>query len=242
LGDLLKGSRTRVDFAEGSETDEFWAAIGGKTEYNDSAAAHPDVEPRLFQCSDAKGDFRVEEIPNFMQEDMNDEDVFMLDTFTEIYMWFGSKSGTDEQKLAAESAEKFVKNADDGRDSDCPILRVCAGFEPPMFTQHFIDWDPKRNYSSDAAYERHLKELGSAFDDTTVRRISAGDIGFVDTATYSYEELKGKGNCPTGVDPSKKEEHLSDDEFMKLFKMSKSDFAGMAKWKRDKAKKSLDLF
>ena len=26
-----------------------------------------------------------------------------------------------------------------------------------------------------------------------------------DSRKFKYEELKGKGNCPTGVDPSKKE-------------------------------------
>ena len=56
---------------EGEEPDEFWAALGGKTEYASSkwlAEVLPSNPPRLFQCSNASGKIKVEEIFDFSQD------------------------------------------------------------------------------------------------------------------------------------------------------------------------------
>ncbi len=100
------------------------------------------VDPRLFHCSNAKGKFRVEEVHSFSQEDLSDEDVFLLDAHDSLYVWVGSKANKDEILEAAEFAERYVKEADDGREDGCPVTRVSAGFEPVLFTQHFIGWNP----------------------------------------------------------------------------------------------------
>ena len=39
---------------------------------------------RLFQCTNAKGTFRVFEIHDFAQDDLENEDVMMLDVWTEV--------------------------------------------------------------------------------------------------------------------------------------------------------------
>jgi len=51
-----------------------------------------------------------------------------------------------------------------------------------------------------------------------------------------------KAGCPDGVDPTSKEQHLSDDDFAAVFGMSKEEFNGMAAWKRKKAKQQHGLF
>ena len=54
---------------EGKEPAEFWDALGGKTEYATIKESEPDFKPpRLFQCSNARGYFYVEEIFDFDQE------------------------------------------------------------------------------------------------------------------------------------------------------------------------------
>jgi len=57
---------------EGQEKADFWTAIGGQEAYASEKrlqleeSEHP---TRLFQCSNASGNFVVEEIPNFNQVD-----------------------------------------------------------------------------------------------------------------------------------------------------------------------------
>lgn len=46
---------------EGQESAEFWSAIGGKKEYaSDPAFLDETRDPRLFQCSNASGSFKVD--------------------------------------------------------------------------------------------------------------------------------------------------------------------------------------
>lgn len=240
---LLQGKRTITKVEEGKETDAFWKPLGGKGDYNtgiDNGVA--DAEPRLFQASNGKSGFYVEEITNFSQEDLNDEDVMLLDTYSSLFVWVGSCSNKEEQQQAVEFAERYIKEVDDGRDSDCPILRVCAGFEPILFTQHFVGWNPALGCSSNEAYLRKLKELGSAFGSTAVEKIDSSAFAFKSGVTFAYAALKGKGNVPEGCDPANKEKYLSAEEFKTVFGMDASEFAKQPAWKVKQMKQSKDLF
>ena len=67
----MSPGREIVKLSEGSEPEEFWAALGGKSEYASSkwlAQELPNYPPRLFQCSNASGRFNVEEIFDFAQD------------------------------------------------------------------------------------------------------------------------------------------------------------------------------
>eukprot|EP00011_Vannellida_sp_DIVA3-517-6-12_P003848 CAMPEP_0114618628 /NCGR_PEP_ID=MMETSP0168-20121206/7797_1 /TAXON_ID=95228 ORGANISM="Vannella sp., Strain DIVA3 517/6/12" /NCGR_SAMPLE_ID=MMETSP0168 /ASSEMBLY_ACC=CAM_ASM_000044 /LENGTH=274 /DNA_ID=CAMNT_0001829773 /DNA_START=29 /DNA_END=853 /DNA_ORIENTATION=+ len=58
---------------------------------------------------------------------------------------------------------------------------------------------------------------------------------------YPLGVLKAK-LLPEDVDPMKKEEYLSDDDFKAAFKMDKDEFARSPQWKRKTKKKELGLF
>lgn len=58
---------------------------------------------------------------------------------------------------------------------------------------------------------------------------------------YPLKVLTGK-LLPEDVDPSKREEYLSDDEFKEHFQMDKQEFASSPQWKRRNKKKQLGLF
>ena len=63
--------REIVKLQEGNETQEFWAALGGKAPYANTKILLEEVpshSPRLFQCSNASGHFNVEEIFDFAQD------------------------------------------------------------------------------------------------------------------------------------------------------------------------------
>eukprot|EP01031_Cornospumella_fuschlensis_P032521 gene32521-39321_t len=58
--------------------------------------------------------------------------------------------------------------------------------------------------------------------------------------SFNLEQLKGA--LPSSVDPTRKEEYLSDADFQKAFGMDRNAFKALAKWKRDDAKKKVGIF
>jgi len=69
---------------------------------------------------------------------------------------------------------------------------------------------------------------------------SAPASGDVARRSYTYVELKG-GRIP-GVEWSRRESYLDDNEFQEVFKMNRQDFNKLAQWKRDEKKKAVGLF
>ena len=57
----------------------------------------------------------------------------------------------------------------------------------------------------------------------------------VEQSTYTLAELQS--GIPPGVDKFRKEEYLSDDEFLKVFKMTKEIFRALPNWKKTDMKK-----
>lgn len=162
---LGHGGRELVSVAEGDETDDFWACLGGKDAYSTTAAGFDMPRPsRLFQASNASGKFRLDEIVSFDQTDLNDEDVFLLDTYTQLFVWVGSQSNQEEREKSMVVARDFIDTASDGRDADMPIVSINAGNEPELFTSHFLPWDPE--YTSKHMfvdpYEARLAQVKAA--------------------------------------------------------------------------------
>ena len=115
--------------------------VGGKTSYASIAPDEPlPRDPRLFQCCNLTGAFQVEEVAEFTQADLNDDDVYLLDAYTAVYLWIGNGSNTQERAKADEFVKQYVDAAKDGRDKDCPIIKVNAGAEPMLFTSYFVPW------------------------------------------------------------------------------------------------------
>jgi len=144
LAGTYKGSSGRLVkvIHEGFEEKTFWEDLGGRTEYASmSPGESPPKDARLFSASNATGRFKIEEVDNFVQSDLNDEDVFLLCTFTQLFVWIGSQSNQNEKEEALKVAERFMAEVDDGRDPDIPIIRITAGQEPIIFSCHFLDWD-----------------------------------------------------------------------------------------------------
>ena len=93
---------------------------------------------------------------SFTQTDLNDEDVYLLDTYTSVYVWVGSLSTEEEKTKSFDVAKKFIEEADDGRSKDASIVKIAAGEEPSMFTAHFVGWDPE--YSKKQAFKDPYQE------------------------------------------------------------------------------------
>jgi len=122
---------------EGQESAEFWESVGGQGAYSkvkESVGFAPGFEPRLFSVSNTSGYMWMEEVPAFAQEDMNNEDCYILDAYNIIYTWIGNKSNKFEQRGVVKRAEKYLEELRDSRDKNEVIIdEVLAGREPAGF-------------------------------------------------------------------------------------------------------------
>lgn len=258
IASILQDEREVVTLEEGSEDEAFWAALGGKAEYPTSVTlAGGEHEPRLFHASNISGHFKVEEVFDFSQDDLINDDVMMLDTYESVFVWLGHNAQKDEKDNAMRVALDYVKNAPDGRDPNTPVYKVIAGAEPPVFTCHFRGWneDQARDFSDPyAAKLAQLKSSGDVGTESkssgaphahvekkvvTLEKVTTDDIGFA-KGHYPYEDLKA--NKIANVDPSRKESYLNDAEFQAVFKMGRVEFDKLPKWKKDQTKKAVGLF
>uniref|UniRef100_A0ABI7X3I9 Gelsolin n=1 Tax=Felis catus TaxID=9685 RepID=A0ABI7X3I9_FELCA len=163
--ELLRVLRAQpVQVAEGSEPDSFWEALGGKAAYRTSPRlkdkkmdAHP---PRLFACSNKIGRFVIEEVPGeLMQEDLATDDVMLLDTWDQVFVWVGKDSQEEEKTEALSSAKRYIETDPANRDRRTPITIVKQGFEPPSFVGWFLGWDD--SYWSVDPLDRAMAELAA---------------------------------------------------------------------------------
>uniref|UniRef100_A0A8B9THM3 Gelsolin n=1 Tax=Anas platyrhynchos TaxID=8839 RepID=A0A8B9THM3_ANAPL len=139
------GARS-VQVSEGREPENFWAALGGKAPYRTSPRlkdkkmdAHP---PRLFACSNKSGRFTIEEVPgDLTQDDLATDDVMILDTWDQVFVWIGKDAQEEEKTEALKSAKRYIETDPASRDKRTPVTLVKQGFEPPTFSGWFLGWD-----------------------------------------------------------------------------------------------------
>ncbi|OCT75442.1 hypothetical protein XELAEV_18030622mg [Xenopus laevis] len=156
---------------EGQEPAEFWVALGGKAPYtNDKRFQEQLVQysPRLFECSNQIGRFVMTEVVDFCQSDLDEDDVMLLDTWEEIFLWVGKAANDYEKTETIKASQEYLRAHPAGRDLATPIILVKQGHEPPTFTGWFNAWDSHK-WSSDLSYEDMKKNLG---DVSTISQIS----------------------------------------------------------------------
>ncbi|XP_076846634.1 scinderin like a [Brachyhypopomus gauderio] len=139
---FLGGKATEV--AEGKEPAGFWSALGGKKDYQTSSSLQKTVKPpRLFGCSNKTGRLIAEEVPGeFTQADLATDDVMLLDTWSQIFLWIGDDANEVEKSGASKIAKDYVDSDPAGRHGT-PITTIKQGSEPPTFTGWFQAWDSK---------------------------------------------------------------------------------------------------
>uniref|UniRef100_A0A1A7ZAW6 Gelsolin n=1 Tax=Nothobranchius furzeri TaxID=105023 RepID=A0A1A7ZAW6_NOTFU len=143
LAGILQVTPTQLE--EGEEEDAFWESLGGKSDYcqvpriNNKIDAHP---PRLFACSNKTGRFQMEEVPGELtQDDLAPDDVMILDTWAQVFVWIGKEAQEEEKMEAAASAVRYMEADPAARDPRTPIVTVKQGSEPPTFTGWFLGWN-----------------------------------------------------------------------------------------------------
>ncbi|TQE11751.1 hypothetical protein C1H46_002593 [Malus baccata] len=85
---------------------------------------------------------KVEEIYNFTQDDLLTEDILILDTHAEVFVWVGQCVDSKEKQNAFEIGKKYIALAAslEGLAPNVPLYKVTEGNEPRFFTTYF-SWD-----------------------------------------------------------------------------------------------------
>ncbi|KAJ9548190.1 hypothetical protein OSB04_020733 [Centaurea solstitialis] len=158
IAEFLKPG-ANVKFAkEGTENSTFWFALGGKQGYTSKKLAQETVrDPHLFAFSFPKGKFEIEEIYNFSQDDLLTEDILILDTHAEVFVWVGQSVDTKEKQNVFEIGQKYVELAAslDGLSPCVPLYRVTEGNEPSFFTT-FFSWDPAKANAQGNSFQKKV--------------------------------------------------------------------------------------
>lgn len=192
-GRLLAGAASEI-VEEGSESDAFWAAIGGKGEYSsDERLQKGDIKARLFQCSDSSSVFKVIEIHHFGQDDLDNDDVMILDGFNEVFVWIGSGSTEREKAMGITTAHEYLKAAKDGRPENVPVHSVMAKEEPPHFALYFLGWDDAAAKSGEDHYTRSLARMAQG--------------GYLQMSPAAHEEVAAVAKAKEAYHTKAKEEH-----------------------------------
>ncbi|KAM7012013.1 scinderin like a [Tautogolabrus adspersus] len=139
---LLGGTPSEVQ--ELQEPAAFWDSLGGRKEYQTSLNLQRTIRPpRLFGCSNKIGRLIAEEVlGEFTQLDLLPDDVMILDTWDQIYLWIGKEANECEKAGSAKIADEYVESDPSGR-CGLSVSTIKQGAEPPSFTGWFHGWDPK---------------------------------------------------------------------------------------------------
>ncbi|XP_051266754.1 villin-1 isoform X2 [Dicentrarchus labrax] len=296
MSDVLSKQDKQV-VMEGQEPAEFWVALGGKAPYASDKRLQreePPHSPRLFECSNQTGQFRMTEVDDFAQIDLDEEDVMLLDTWEEIFLWVGNSANQYETKEAWNCAQEYLRTHPAGRDPDTPIIFVKQGYEPPTFTGWFSAWDPHKwsdlnnsnlnkspvgisgggyrapggPMSSPPVYRVHgdlSPRPSTPTSPSTQRAQTSVSMNLSPSSNFSPSSLAGgtvspsaggsgmyldpellinksPSELPQGVDPSQREDYLSDVDFENLLGTGRSDFRRLPKWRQSDLKKKAGLF
>ncbi|KAK2653157.1 hypothetical protein Ddye_013013 [Dipteronia dyeriana] len=143
VAEFLKPGVSLKHAKEGTESSTFWYALGGKQSYT-SKKVSPDIvrDPHLFTFSINKGKFEVEEVYHFLQDDLLTEDILILDTHAEVFVWVGQSVDTKEKQNVFDIGQNYIDMAAslEGLSPKVPLYKVTEGNEPCFFTT-FFSWD-----------------------------------------------------------------------------------------------------
>ncbi|OMO97015.1 Villin headpiece [Corchorus capsularis] len=208
--DIIKPNLQSKSHKEGSESEQFWELVGGKSEYPSQKISRvPEGDPHLFTCTFSKVSLQVKEIYNFTQDDLMTEDIFILDCHSDIFVWVGQQVDTKNKLQALAIGQKFLEHDFllENLSREAPIFIVMEGSEPPFFTR-FFSWDSAKSTMHGNSFQRKLtivKNGGTPVMDKPKRRapVSYGGRSSVPdksqrsrSMSFSPDRVRVRGRSP----------------------------------------------
>ncbi|XP_031398722.1 villin-3 isoform X2 [Punica granatum] len=164
VAEFLKPGSTLKHAKEGTESSAFWFALGGKQTYTSKKPSQETLrDPHLFTYSIRKGKFEVEEVYNFSQDDLLTEDILILDTHAEVFVWVGQSVDSSEKQSAFEIGQKYINMAAslENLSPNVPLYKVTEGNEPCFFTTYF-SWDSAKATVQGNSFQKKVALLFGA--------------------------------------------------------------------------------
>lgn len=164
LAELLKPGVVLKHAKEGTESSAFWFALGGKQNFTTKKVTQDTVrDPHLYSYSFNKEKLEVSEIFNFSQDDLLTEDILILDTHAEVFVWVGNSVSSKDKQEVLNVGQKYIELAAalEGLSPDVPLYKVTEGNEPCFFTTYF-SWDTTKATVKGNSFQKKLSQLFGA--------------------------------------------------------------------------------
>lgn len=153
--ELNKEEYSLQEINEGEEPENFfWVGLGGKKAFDKFSSFMGTA--RLYRCSNEKGYFGVtEKCSDFCQDDLADDDIMILDSGEDVFLWVGPKASQVELKLAYKSAQTYIKALGiRGEKRTKKLFLTVKDKESRRFTRNFHAWSHHKNAVVDPVEEK----------------------------------------------------------------------------------------
>lgn len=218
--------------------------VSGRGSYGTESTDDSEESSRhLYQCCVTNGVFLGEEILGFSQSSLQPESAWILDAGNVVWVWLGNVAPTRSLRECVESATIFLYTHPAGRDRNTTISVIKQGLEPPTFIGLFDNWNHNhlRDYRSFETMRDSLQDKESSVDKVVPAKVTTSN--FDAYTKYPLRVLKNDPEqLPAGVDVSRKEMHLTYDDFIAAFKMNPTEFEKLPAWRRQRLKQTAGLF
>jgi hypothetical protein len=154
-----KAAIIRVD--DGAETEDFWAALGGKGKILSAEEAGGDEEAEkkaasdlklieVLVCEDKSVSFGEAQRP-VKHGMLESSKLIVVDTGTCVFVWVGKGSSKETRSAAMQAGMTYSEQTYGAGAKAIAISRVAQGTETPLFKDLFADWPstaaPKVDFS-----------------------------------------------------------------------------------------------
>lgn len=201
-------------------------------------------KPRLFVCSEATGIFAVEELSHLNQEDLQQQNCYIVLPYSEqrmMFVWIGRNSSDFVKRYTLNTAQGILSKVKQ-TEGITEAFAVHGGKETLEFYYSIHGWSDARATA--------LKVRRSSISPSAARRTETSNLIPLEQlmqiyckagVTYPYDQLL-RDPLPNGVDSNKLECYLTEEDFLSVFDMPRAEFNALPAWKQQNLKKKVYLF
>jgi hypothetical protein len=221
---------------EGVDDEQFLQYIEGDRQ---DMFEFPTVEqvrkPRFYIVDEATGVNTVTEV-TLSQENFESEKCYLIDATGKtgiMYAWIGRSVSAALKKFTLQTCVEYSQVSKPTQQ-----LVVNENYEPTALTIQFHSWTTE---STSYKSRKNVKRTGPEIKNPEVITTVEEQLENLQTKVYPYSVLMS-GKLPEGVDSTVLEIYLSDEEFIKVFKMNREQWAKTPSWQKVNKKKEVNLF